>query len=73
MPLSAKDIRKILKRITLETRNKVEKELSQVLSFKDVQGEEVIGKLMKRIQELEKMKLAENYNASYHFSKGLIQ
>jgi len=71
--MSAHELRKALKRVVREARGKAERELSLVLGFKEIQSEEVIGRFLRRVKELEVQKINQNYNASYHFSKGLLQ
>ena len=71
--MSANELRKVQKRLVRESRAKAERELAHVLGFKEIQSEEVIGRFLKRIEELEVQKIKQNYNASYHFSKGLLQ
>lgn len=71
--MSAHELRKALKRVVRQSRAKAERELALVLGFKEIQSEEVIGRFLKRLEELEIQKINQNYNASYHFSKGLLQ
>ena len=52
LPMNAHDLKKALKRIIRDARSKTERELAQVLSFKEIQSDEVIGKFLKRVQEL---------------------
>jgi DNA gyrase/topoisomerase IV subunit A len=71
--MSVHELRKALKRVVREARGKAERELALVLGFKEIQSEEVIGRFLRRLEELEVQKINQNYNASYHFSKGLLQ
>ena len=57
LPLPAHDLRKVLKRIVREARSKAERELAQILGFKEIQSEDVIGKFLKRLGELEIQKI----------------
>jgi hypothetical protein len=51
--MSAHELRKVLKRVVREARAKAERELALVLGFKEIQSEEVIGRFLKRLEELE--------------------
>ena len=53
MPLSTRDMRKSLKRLIRASRLKVEKELALILGFKEIQSEEIIGRYLGRLKELE--------------------
>ncbi len=51
--MSGHDLRKALKRVVREARGKAERELALILGFKEIQSEEVIGRFLKRVEELE--------------------
>ncbi len=71
LPLSQKDFDKIVNRLVKAARYRIEKELASILSFKEIVSE--MDKFKLRAKDLVQHKYQQNYSASYHFSKGLIQ